>query len=81
MFPKGLCTVVVALLPFTKEVSQGITEQTLLGIVALVVIGTTMMTSIGAWAVERQLLKENETGRNVGQYLERSGPEDEAWEG
>ncbi len=81
MFPKGLCTVVVALLPFTKGVSQGITEQTLLGIVALVVIGTTMMTSIGAWAVERQLLKENETGRNVAQYLERSGPEDEAWEG
>jgi cell volume regulation protein A len=58
MFPKGLCTVVVALLPFTSKVSQGITEQTLLGIVALAVIGTTTLTSVGAWAVERRLLKE-----------------------
>ncbi len=58
MFPRGLCTVVVALLPFTMEVSEGIVEQTLLGIVALVVIGTTVLTSVGAWAVERRLIKE-----------------------
>jgi hypothetical protein len=58
MFPKGLCTVVVALLPFTSKVAVGITQQTLLGIVALAVIGTTTLTSVGAWAVERRLLKE-----------------------
>lgn len=61
MFPKGLCTVVVALLPFTSKVAVGITQQTLLGIVALAVIGTTTLTSVGAWAVERRLLKEKKT--------------------
>ena len=81
MFPKGLCTVVVALLPFTKGVSQGITEQTLLGMVALVVIGTTILTSMGAWAVERQLLREGESGKIMEPCDDRSGPEDDTWEG
>ncbi|MCE5295542.1 MAG: cation:proton antiporter [Euryarchaeota archaeon] len=61
MFPRGLCTVIVAILPFTMGVSEGITKETLLGIVAMVVIGTTMLTSIGAWAVESQLKKEGKT--------------------
>ena len=58
MFPRGLCTVVTAILPFTFGVAEGITEDTLLGIVALVIIGTTILTSTGAWLMERQLKNE-----------------------
>jgi len=68
MFPRGLCTVVVALLPFTNDLSEGIEEGMLLGIVSLVVIGTTILTSVGAWAVERQLKKECETDENGNGY-------------
>jgi potassium/hydrogen antiporter len=75
MFPKGLCTVIVALLPFTYGVADGITKDTLLGIVALVIIGTTMLTSIGAWVVERQLIKEGMIRDKVEPTLEERGLE------
>lgn len=58
MFPRGLCTIVVALLPFTNGVAEGITKDTLMGIVAMVVIASTVLTSVGAYLVERQLSKE-----------------------
>ncbi len=58
MFPRGLCTIVVALLPFSYGVADGITKDMMMGIVAMVVIATTIMTSIGAFLVERRLPEE-----------------------
>lgn len=58
MFPRGLCTIVVALLPFSYGVADGITKDMMVGIVAMVVIATTIMTSIGAFLVERRLPEE-----------------------
>lgn len=63
MFPRGLCTVVVGLLPFTSGVADGIMQDTLLGIVAIVIIATTVLTSIGAYLVERQLSMELTMGQ------------------
>lgn len=63
MFPRGLCTVVVGLLPFTSGVADGIMQDTLLGIVAIVIIATTVLTSIGAYLVERQLSMEVTMGQ------------------
>ncbi|MDW5562625.1 MAG: cation:proton antiporter [Methanomassiliicoccus sp.] len=59
MFPRGLCTIVVALLPFSHGVADGIAKDTLMGIVAFVVIASTILTSAGAYLVERQLARED----------------------
>lgn len=61
MFPRGLCTIVIGLLPFSDGVAVGIAKGTLMGIVALVVIATTVLTSIGAFLVEKQLPKDGRT--------------------
>lgn len=63
MFPRGLCTVIVGLLPFTSGVAEGITQDTLLGIVAIVIVASTVLTSIGAFLVERQLPREVTNGQ------------------
>lgn len=64
MYPRGLCTVVVGLLPFTSGVAEGIMQDTLLGIIAIVVIATTVLTSIGAYLVEKQLSREGVIGQD-----------------
>jgi hypothetical protein len=43
IFPRGLCTVVVALLLFSCEVEEGIAQDTVLGIVTIAIIASTTL--------------------------------------
>jgi cell volume regulation protein A len=67
MFPRGLTTVVVSLLIFSYGVEEDLSQDTLLGIVAIVIVATTMLTSAGAFLVERQLKVEGESKGEVGE--------------
>jgi len=62
MFPRGLCTVITALLPFTSGVTIIFDQNATLGTVTLVIIITTILASVGAALVEFKLKKD---GGNV----------------
>jgi potassium/hydrogen antiporter len=66
MFPRGLTTVVVSLLIFSYGVEGDLSQDTLLGIVAIVIVATTMLTSVGAFLVEKQLKVEGAGKREEG---------------
>ena len=66
MFPRGLTTVVVSLLIFSYGVEEGLSQDTLLGVVAIVIVATTMLTSVGAFLVGRQLKVEGGGNREEG---------------
>ena len=55
MFPRGLCTVVTALLPLSYGLDIGDAQQALVGIVATVVVLTTLLASFGAYITERRI--------------------------
>ncbi|MCX6650191.1 MAG: cation:proton antiporter [Methanomassiliicoccales archaeon] len=55
MFPRGLCTVVTALLPLSYGLDIGEAQQALIGIVSTVVVLTTLLASFGAYMAERKL--------------------------
>lgn len=59
MFPRGLCTVITALLPFTSGVTLIFDQDAALGTVALVIIITTILASVGATLVELKLKRDD----------------------
>lgn len=59
MFPRGLCTVITVLLPFTSGIAIVFDQDSALGTVALVIIITTILASIGATLVEMKLKRDH----------------------